>query len=85
MDNLLMVHYTDSVEIAEEFDELPYDNKIIFTTFDSGIKSAYNLKGNRDISFADFTTTVNRVAQGERSDIDLLKLLIHRKDFLRIC
>lgn len=84
-ENLLIMHYTDNVEIAEAFEELPYEHKIIFTTFDSDLKSIYNLAGKRKISWMDFTTLVNRTAFGERCDIDLLKLFTHKGDYIRIC
>lgn len=79
--NILVVSYTDYEDVAIEFDNLSYENKILFTSFDNNLKSSIyiNLESKEPLWSA-----VNSTASGSKNIFDMLSLLNHKDDFIRI-
>lgn len=79
--NILVVSYTDYEDVAIEFDNLPYKNKIIFTSFDNDLKSSLyiNLEDEGPL-----WSYVNATASGNKNLFDILSFLNHEDDFIRI-
>lgn len=82
--NLLLITSTTSVEEAEEFDELQYENKLVFVPFDSNLESAYKIAYEDKGDGVTIGMACNEIADGRLSDFDILKFLIHEKDYIRI-
>lgn len=79
--NILAVSYTDQEDVAIEFDNLPYENKIIFTSFENNLQSSVyiNLEDGEPLWGA-----VTDAANGNKNIFDMLALLNHEDDFMRI-
>lgn len=85
-ENLLCVSYTESEEVALEFDKLPYTNKLIFipkhlTMMDTPSSCRVCYQGCHD--GGNFGVVINRTANGTRSLLNMFKLLNHESDFVR--
>lgn len=85
-DNLLFVSSSMSKSIAKEFDELPYENKIIFVPFQNDLKSNFCIASM--LTENDTTNTIgeisNRIANGNTGMFDLLAFISHEKEYMRI-
>lgn len=83
-DNLLLITSTTSIKEAEEFDELQYENKLVFVPFDSNLKSAYKIAYEDKGDGVTIGMACNEIAYGRLSNFDILKFLLHEKDYIRI-
>lgn len=82
--NLLLITSTTSIEEAEEFDELQYENKLVFVPFDCNLKSAYKIAYKDKGDGVTIGMVCNEIADGRLSNFDILKFLNHEKDYVRI-
>ncbi len=82
--NLLLITSTTSFEEAKEFDGLQYENKLVFVPFDSNLKSAYKIAYEDKGDGVTIGMACNKIADGRLSDFDIIKFLIHEKDYIRI-
>ena len=83
--NLLIVMYTEKMEILEEFDSLPYDKKVCFVPFETSIDSGFYIKPefinamkkiNPNYGLAD---AGNFIAENKIQYYDLWDLLLYGK------
>ncbi len=86
MDNLLCVSFTDSKDVALEFDRLSYRNKVIFIPqnlpmVDTSSSCRVYFQDCHD--GVDFGMTVNKTANGSKSILNMFKLLNHEPRFVR--
>ena len=76
--NLFVTGYTDSEEILQEFDTLPYGKKVCFVPFKSDLDSAWYI--NPEIkSSMEFWGVVNNFGTGNPFYYDLFDMLIYGK------
>lgn len=73
--NLLVVSTTSCRDVAEEFDKLPYNNKIIFVPFNTALESSVSIFDKNDNDFFTFGMKANSTGNGEKGVIDLIQLL----------
>lgn len=73
-DNLFVMMYTDSREIAEMFDSLEHLKKICFVPFQCNLKSAYTLELAGKVNLP-LWEIVNKIAGNYLADYDLIELL----------
>ena len=79
-DNILIVSYSESYQTVVEFDSLPYNNKIIFTNVDAKTATSLHIRDNKK----ELWEITNDIASGRKNIIDMIRLLNHEKDFLRV-
>lgn len=79
--NILVVSYTDYEDVAIEFDNLPYENKILFTSFENNLNSSLyiHLEDKEPL-----WSPVNATASGNQNLFDILAFLNHEDNFIRI-
>lgn len=83
-ERLFVEMQTDSEELAERFDKLPFKQKVVFVPFETKLTSAISLKKiNANYSGA-FYESVNRLATGQQAFYNILKLLNGERDFFRV-
>ena len=83
-ERLFVEMQTDSEELAERFDKLPFKQKVVFVPFETKLTSAISLKRiNANYSGA-FYESVNRLATGQQAFYNILKLLNGERDFFRV-
>ena len=76
--NLFVTMYTESEEILEQFDELPYGKKVCFVPFKSDLDSAWYI--NRELrKGVDFWAVVNDFAKGNPFYYDPFDMLLYGK------
>lgn len=80
----MLITSTTSFEEAKEFDGLQYENKLVFVPFDSNLKSAYKIAYEDKGDGVTIGMACNKIADGRLSDFDIIKFLIHEKDYIRI-
>lgn len=76
-DNLFVMMFTESEQIAREFDRLDYNKKICFVPFRNSYKSSYYLQivDRYEMRNIPFWEIVNKIASGHYQDYDLIDLL----------
>jgi uncharacterized protein (DUF1919 family) len=79
-DNLFIMMYTTSEAILNEFDKLPYKNKICFVPFKSKLQSAFFVDYHNDNQ--QFWKIVNDMGSGRYRYYDVLDLLSGVKTIL---
>ncbi|MCH5251299.1 MAG: DUF1919 domain-containing protein [Lachnospiraceae bacterium] len=79
--NIFVVSYTDDEDDAIEFDNLPYEKKIIFTSFESNLKSGIYINPENK---APLSVSVLASANGSKNTLNLLSFLNHEDVFMRI-
>jgi len=84
MDNLLIIHMAQKKETVEEFDALPYKNKLIFVPFECELQSAFNLPYEKERDGMYFGMKCNKIANDQLPYFDLIKFLNHEEDYCRI-
>ena len=79
--NLFVTMYTESEEILEEFDALPYGKKVCFVPFKSDLDSAWYINPEIDFDRAEpgFHDVVNNFARGKRFYYDPFDMLLYGK------
>ena len=85
-DNLFVMTYTADINVAQEFDSLPYGKKVIFTSEDFGVPGQICLekfRGSVADMKSDMWRIVNSVANGTLQLYDPIKLLNGDGDFYR--
>ena len=77
-DNLFVAMFTNSEEILEEFNALPYEKKVCFVPFKSDLNSAWyiNPEIKKDLEFWDI---VNRFGKGDPFYYDPFDMLLYGK------
>ena len=79
-DNLFFMMYTESEAAAEQFETLPLERKICFTSFPTDLSSCMHAKPytycNRPLG-KPFWETVNGMAKGLYPFYDVYELLMH--------
>ena len=84
--DILIMMYTDSPEILDRFDHLPYGKKICFTSFESNLDSAFYLPQEKDKEGRTIPlwSAVDRLAETEQPTYDLWDMLLYgRRTHLR--
>lgn len=84
-DNMLLMLWTDNVDIAKQFNELPYQKKICFVPFLTDIPSAFTLTSyaNKYPNNHPFPLLVNDTANGNLPYYDEWELLLNGKIKMR--
>jgi uncharacterized protein (DUF1919 family) len=81
--NILVVSSTMSRENAEDFEKLPYENKIVFTPFNNGLQSNVYIKYEDNHDGTTIGMMSNEAVGGTLNVLNLLDLLSHKKDYFR--
>lgn len=79
--NILIVSYATSEKTLYEFENIPYKNKLIFTSLDVNTPSSYHLNPEDDVNFG---MTVNRTASGVKNILDIIAFCNHEDNYIRI-
>lgn len=79
-ENILVVSCAEEIDIAVEFDELPYENKIIFTPFESNLKAGFYVYPDSNRKFGE---VINAIARGDKNIFNMLAFLNHEHNFIR--
>ena len=76
-DNLFVMMYTESYQIADAFSQLPYKKKICFVPFESKLSGVYTIPDRIRQAYSDvfFWTMLNRMALGRILYYDAVDLL----------
>lgn len=79
--NLFVMMYTDSEEILQKFDALPYGKKVCFVPFKSDLDSAWYINPEIDFDRAEegFYDVVNNFARGKIFYYDVFDMLLYGK------
>ena len=79
--NLFVTMYTESKEILEQFDALPYGKKVCFVPFKSDLDSAWYINPEFDFDRAEpgFYDVVNNFARGKHFYYDPFDMLLYGK------
>lgn len=83
-DSLMVQMHTDSEEVAEKFSQLPFNNKICFTSFKTDIRDCFHLPVAEKITDVPYRWVVTGVARGIYQYYDPWDLLINNKITPRI-
>ncbi len=79
--NLFVTAYTESEEILQEFDALPYGKKVCFVPFKSDLDSAWHINPEIDFDRREegFHDVVNNFARGKHFYYDPFDMLLYGK------
>ena len=77
--NLFVTGYTESEEVAREFDELPYGKKVCFVPFESDLDSAWYISPEADKGAKNFADSIIRFFWGTFMYYDLFDMLLYGK------
>lgn len=82
--DLLVMTYTDSQEVLERFDRLPYRKKICFTSFESQLSSAFYLPPVEDEEGEDMPlwASVDELTKSSKPYYDLWDMLLYGRKTL---
>lgn len=80
--NILIVSTTNSERTAYEFENIPYKNKLIFTSFNVNTPSSYHLNYSDDPR--DFGMFALGTASGASNILDIIAFLNHEDNYIRI-
>lgn len=79
--NILVVSYADSEKTLYEFENIPYKNKLIFTSLAVKTPSSYHL--NHD-ELGRLWAPVNATASGNKNILDIIAFCNHENNYSRI-
>lgn len=79
--NILVVSLTNTEKTLYEFENIPYKNKLIFTSLDVDTPSSYHL--NPD-NHERLDIPVNNIARGTKNILDIIALCNHEDNYFRI-
>lgn len=71
-DEVVLVSFTENIDVVEQFDKINIKKKIIFCPFETSFKSAFYLKR---VEGEAYYITVNKIAEGRSPVIDILAFL----------
>ncbi|MBR4642668.1 MAG: DUF1919 domain-containing protein [Selenomonadaceae bacterium] len=74
--NLFVTAYTESEEILQEFDDLPYSKKVCFVPFKSNLDSAWYITPQKDL---EFWNVVNQFGTNPPFYYDVFDMLLYGK------
>ncbi|MBR5913255.1 MAG: DUF1919 domain-containing protein [Selenomonadaceae bacterium] len=77
--NLFVMAYTESQEIATQFDELPYGKKVCFVPFKSDLDSAFYINPNIQKGLEFWEIVLNGYAGGQIFYYDMFDILLYGK------
>lgn len=80
-DNIVVVAFSDDEQMVQEFDQIPFENKLIFTSTSVNASSSFHIDEDEQGRLWD---PVNGTAIGTRNIIDLIDFLNHETNFSRI-
>nr|WP_244159391.1 DUF1919 domain-containing protein [Paenibacillus polysaccharolyticus] len=85
-DNLFIMMHTENANIADQFVELPYKNKVCFVPFETSKESLLTIhyKNMDELKEVPFWKVVNGLATGNYKFYDPLELLLGNKNEKRI-
>ena len=79
--NILVVSYTTSKKTLYKFEDIPYKNKLIFTSLDINTPSSYHLNHDDPESL---WKPVNAIAKGDKNILDIIAFCNHEDNYIRI-
>lgn len=79
--NILIVSFTNSEKTLYEFENIPYKNKLIFTSLDVSTPSSHHI--NLD-DLGRLGAPVNRTALGAKNILDIIAFCNHEDNYIRI-
>jgi len=87
INNMLIVMHTHNRDILEEFDKLPFENKICFVPFQSELKSAFYISEEalRKNKIENFDQFILDMARGKHSVYNIFDILDIKKKEYEVC
>lgn len=79
--NILIVSHTNSEKTLYEFEDIPYKNKLIFTSLDINTPSSYRLHPD---DYGHLEIPVNKTAFGRNNIFDIIALCNHEDNYIRV-
>ena len=79
--NILVVSYACSEKTLYDFEKLPYEHKLIFTSLKIKTPSSYFLNLDNE---GRLWAPVNETAHGSKNILNIVSLLNHDKEFIRV-
>lgn len=78
--NILIVSNTKSEKTLYEFENIPYKNKLIFTSLDINTPSSFHLNSDSGT----YGMLTNKTASGSKNILDLIAFLNHEDNYIRV-